>query len=645
VRLPPATDTPPEQVLEGLDDDQRAAVTADAGLVVVRAGAGSGKTTVLTRRIAWRVLSGTASPEHTLAITFTRQAATEMRTRIRRIGIDGTPSVHTFHALGLRLLSDIADDSGRPRPVVTTGHAALLATAAGDDVRRTDLAALWTAVEWAAVRLLDPAAADEALRVAGLSRTVSPAVFAAVVQRYGEIKRRRGVVDTNDLISGVLREAARDPRVGASLRRRFRHLSVDEAQDMNPLQYALLRLLAGDSPDLFLVGDPNQAIYGFNGADYTLFDDLPGLPGATVVSLPSNYRCSPEVVDSAVKLMRNASQTVEARSVRPPGREVQWIGCNDEDDEAARIVRVISDMRARCGTWNLLAVLVRTNAQAEPLRTALERSGVPVRSSRRGPEWALALADAVALPGREAMAVWSHDVLDGAATAVAADAQDDGFEEPGADPRVEIAALMRTYLDDNRGKGVDGRSFGSWLTTSFDRADVDGVEVMTFHSAKGRQWWGVVVAGAEEGLLPHSSARSRQQRAEEARLGYVAFTRAADELVVTWASERKGKPRRRSPLLPVSATVVTTQHGPGDDVRRIAGNAPQVDPLVAGLRTWRDSVARRTRLDPAGILTDAQIERIVAERPTTDDELAAITDRSFAARHGAALLGLVNPPG
>jgi ribonuclease D len=91
--------------------------------------------------------------------------------------------------------------------------------------------------------------------------------------------------------------------------------------------------------------------------------------------------------------------------------------------------------------------------------------------------------------------------------------------------------------------------------------------------------------------------------------------------------------------------VVTTQHGPGDDVRRIAGNAPQVDPLVAGLRTWRDSVARRTRLDPAGILTDAQIERIVAVRPKTDDELAAITDRSFAARHGAALLGLVNPPG
>ena len=636
MKLPPATDTPPEQALEGLDNDQRAAVTADPGLVVVRAGAGSGKTTVLTRRIAWRVLSGTASPEHTLAITFTRQAANEMRTRIRRMGIDGMPSVHTFHALGLRVLSDIADDNGRPRPTVTTGHATLLATAAGDDVRRVDLPALWTAFEWAAVRLLDASDADEALRVAGLSRTVSAATFAAVLQRYGDLKRRRGVVDTNDLISGVLREATRDPRIGASLRRRFRHVSVDEAQDMNPLQYAFLKLLAGDTPDLFLVGDPNQAIYGFNGADNTLFDDLPGLSGATVVSLPSNYRCTPQVVDSAVRLMRNASQTVEARSVRPTGREVQWIGCGDEDDEAVRIVSVISDMRARCGTWNLLAVLVRTNAQTEPLRAALERAGIPVRSSRRGPEWALALADAVALPGREAMAVWSHDVLDGANDSLPGDAPD---------PRVEIASLMRTFLDDNRGKGVDGRSFGSWLTTSFDRADVEGVEVMTFHSAKGRQWWGVVVAGAEEGLLPHSSARSRQQRAEEARLGYVAFTRAADELVVTWAAERKGKTRRRSPLLPVSATVVTSQEGPGDDVRRLSENAPRVHPLVSRLRSWRESVARRTRLDPAGILTDAQIEQIVAGLPATVDELAAITDRSFAARHGASVLALVNPPG
>ncbi|MGA1362298.1 MAG: UvrD-helicase domain-containing protein [Ilumatobacteraceae bacterium] len=628
MRLPPDTETSPEAVLEGLDRDQRAAVTADPGVVVVRAGAGSGKTTVLTRRIAWRVASGSASPDRVLAITFTRQAASEMRTRLRRMGIDGNPSVHTFHALGLRVLSGIADDNGRPRPNVATGRAALLASAAGDGFRRGDLGALATAVDWAAVRMVEPRDADAALRVAGLSRVLGTDEFAAIVERYGNLKRRRGVVDTNDLIAGVLREAARDTRIAVSVRQMFRHVSVDEAQDMNPLQYAFLRLLVGDAPDLFLVGDPHQAIYGFNGADNTLFDELPGLPGATVVSLPSNYRCSPEVVDAATRLMRNGGQTVESRSVRPHGREVRWVGCTDENDETAQVVRLVGDMRARCGTWNLLAVLTRTNALADEMSTALREAGVPVRSSRRGPEWAAALAHAVTLQGREAMSVWSSDILD-------------GTEDEDGSANRELAGLMRAYLDEHRGRGVDGRGFGSWLVTSVDRTDVEGVEVMTFHSAKGRQWWGVVVAGAEDGWLPHSSARTKAEKAEEARLGYVAFTRAADELAVTWATARRGRTRRRSPLLPVSATVVTSGSGPGDTVRRLKDAAPVADPLVEALREWRATLARRTRLDATGLLTDHQVLCLAAERPGTIDGVAEITDRSFAARHGESLLAVL----
>ncbi|MFM8553246.1 MAG: ATP-dependent helicase [Acidimicrobiales bacterium] len=628
MRLPPDTETSPEEILEGLDADQRAAVTAGPGVVVVRAGAGSGKTTVLTRRIAWRVASGTASPDRVLAITFTRQAASEMRTRLRRMGIDGHPNVHTFHALGLRVLSGIADDNGRPRPTLVTGRAGLLATAAGDAVGRNDIGALATAVDWATVRMIDPHRADAALRVAGLSRTLDTAAFAGIVERYEGLKRRRGVVDTNDLISGVLRAAAADTRIAASVQQMFRHVSVDEGQDMNPLQYAFLRLLVGDAPDLFLVGDPHQAVYGFNGADNTLFDELPGLTGATVVSLPSNYRCTPEVVDAATRLMRNGGQTVDSRSVRPAGREVQWVAFADERDEASRVVRLISDMRARCGTWNLLAVLTRTNAHAEEISIALHNAGIPVRSSRRGPEWAAALALAVSLPGREAMSVWSSDVLD-------------GTDDEDGSPNRELAGLMRTYLDEHRGRSVDGRGFGSWLAISVDRTDVEGVEVMTFHSAKGRQWWGVVIAGAEDGWLPHSSARTKPEKEEEARLGYVAFTRAANELAVTWTTTRRGRARRRSPLLPVSATVVTAQAGPGDALRQVREATPVDDPTVTALREWRSALARRTRFDAEGLLTDSQILRLAGERPSTIDGIAAVTDRSFAARHGESLLRLL----
>ena len=296
-----------DQILEGLDTDQREAVTAPPGVVVVRAGAGSGKTTVLTRRIAWRVATESASPDHVLAITFTRQAATEMRTRLRRFGIDGNPQIHTFHALGLRLLTQRAADTDRPKPLVVTNRMAVLSGALGADAKQSQLAGIANAIDHATVRMLTGRGIEAALAASGIQRDVTREQFERIVHRYEESKRKRGVVDTNDLIAHVVRDARRDPRFMQSMRHQFRHVSVDEAQDMNPLQYEFLRLLVGDEPDVFVVGDPNQAIYGFNGADNTLFDELPGLgAGARVVTLPSNYRCTPQVVDAASRQIGRA---------------------------------------------------------------------------------------------------------------------------------------------------------------------------------------------------------------------------------------------------------------------------------------------------------------------------------------------------
>jgi DNA helicase-2/ATP-dependent DNA helicase PcrA len=309
---------------------------------------------------------------------------------------------------------------------------------------------------------------------------------------------------------------------------------------------------------------------------------------------------------------------------------VQWEPCSDDHDELTRIATLLTSMQGRFGTWNVLAVLVRTNALVETVARHLDGHGIPVRSSRRGPDWSAAVASAVSLTGREAMSVWSSDILD--------DGDHDGPAE-----FAEVAGLVRAYLDEHRGRSVDGRSFGSWLATAVDRSDVTGVEVMTFHAAKGRQWRGVVVAGAEDGLLPHSSARTRVQKAEEARLAYVAFTRAADELAVTWAGERSGRSRKRSPLLPVAATVVTSPQDPGDDVRAIRSRASTPHPVAVELVKWRNDIARRTRLEAAGVLSDRQIELIIAEQPTSVAQLAAITDRAFAGRHGTAILAIVNP--
>ena len=631
MRQGPTEDSPAtaDSVLVGLDDDQRAAVTAPAGVVVVRAGAGSGKTTVLTRRIAWRVAMSNASPDHTLAITFTRQAATEMRTRLRRMGIEGSPHIHTFHALGLRLLTQRAADAGRPRPVVATNRMSILSSALSGDAKESDLFSVANAIDHATVRMIEGAALSESIAVSGLSRRISSTQLTAIMKRYEEAKRKRGVVDTNDLIAHVVRGAQRDPVFVESMRRQFRHVSVDEAQDMNPLQYEFLRILVGDRPDLFVVGDPNQAIYGFNGADRSLFDALPGIgSGAVVVSLPSNYRCTPEVVDGAVRLLHNAGQDARAESRRPQGRAVSYIPCENEFSERNVILRELKRMHGTCGTWNLLSVLVRVNALADDISAFLGSKGVPVRSSRRGPEWNAAIAQATALTSREALSIWSSDILDTG-----------DYEE--STPEFEIARRVREFLDDNRGHAVDGRAFGSWLATTIDRTDVEGVEVMTFHSAKGREWWGVVIAAAEEGYLPHSSAKSGEQKAEEARLGYVAMTRAADDLVVTWTKSRRKRARKRSPLLPVEAAVVTTQRGPGDAVRRISAARPADDPVTLALHEWRESASRRSRMPAKGILTDRQIASIVRGRPDTVDELAIIVDRAFATRHGESILAAI----
>jgi DNA helicase-2/ATP-dependent DNA helicase PcrA len=609
------------------------AVTAPVGVVVVRAGAGSGKTTVLTRRIAWRVASGTASPDHTLAITFTRQAATEMRTRLRRFGIDGQPSVHTFHALGLRLLTQRASDTGRQKPLVATDRNALLRTAVGKDVKQASLPRLASAIDHATVRLMTQRAIEDALAASGLHREMTSDEFRSAVQKYDALKRRRGVVDTNDLISHVVRDAREDRRFLASIRHQFRHVSVDEAQDMNPLQYEFLRLLLDDPADLFVVGDPNQAIYGFNGADSSLFDELPGLgTGAHVVTLPSNYRCTPQVVEAATRLLRNAGQQVEAVSCRPNGGPVAFAACDDEMDELRTVATELTRMQRTCGTWNQLAVLVRVNALADTVRTFLEACGIPVRSGRRGPDWSAAVAQATSLSSRDALSIWSSDVLDS------------GDYAPGSAEH-DLAGYVRRFLDENRGGSVDGRAFGSWLLTSADQQDVSGVEVMTFHAAKGREWWGVVVAAAETGYLPHSSARTVPQKAEEARLGYVALTRAATDLVVTWAATRRGRSRTRSSWLPVEAERRLSQQGPPPAIRERAREAEQRDPLADALREWREAVARRSGLSANGILTDRHIKEIVRTRPATVRELADVIDMAFATRHGESILAVVSSAG
>ena len=260
------------------------------------------------------------------------------------------------------------------------------------------------------------------------------------------------------------------------------------------------------------------------------------------------------------------------------------------------------------------AVLARTHAQLGPLADALTSSGIAVRRADRGANSPLQVAVRSAAysgsPSR--LRAWAHDSLD----SVAQDRRNgDGQGDDDESRRVAQAALE--FLRDNpRG---DGAAFRSWIATTnpFDDADANGVELLTFHAAKGREWHLVVVSGVESGLVPHRSAGTIAAKAEEARLLYVAITRATDRLVLSHAERRGGYARTLSPLLddldlsePDAAAPP-----PRDRVR------PRPDRVLTALQTWRDDAARRNDVLPVQLMSDRDLASIASDRPVTADDL------------------------
>ena len=329
-----------DQLLRGLDAQQRVAVLSDAAPLAIVAAAGSGKTTVLTRRIARRIADGSADPAHVLALTFTREAASELRRRLRRLGVPARIETGTFHAVALRLLSDRAASGDRPPPVIAPDRQRLMREVLTETRRRVEPTAALADIDWARARLVDPLRFGEATRRARRRPALDPSGFAEVSTRFQALKRRRGVVDFDDLLVELLESMRRDPLFADVVRWRFRHLFVDEAQDMNPLQFEVLTQIRGDRSDICLVGDPRQAIYGWNGADPTLLAQVEEhLPRVTVVSLTGNHRCTPQIVGVGAAALRAAAIDDDTSSRRGDGPAVAFVACGDDRDEAAVVAQ------------------------------------------------------------------------------------------------------------------------------------------------------------------------------------------------------------------------------------------------------------------------------------------------------------------
>ena len=620
---PELLDAQGAQVLSGLDSDQVSAVTAPVGLVVVKAGAGSGKTTVLTRRIVHRIASKSADSQHVLAFTFTRQAGAELARRLDALGAGRDITTGTFHSIAYSLLRQRWSDTNRaPRNVIssrTTILSRILPSARNDSIAQVS-----NEIDWCRARMIAPANYRDAASQAGRRPPLAQGEFERALIAYEDEKRKRRVVDLDDLIALVIEEMRNDRNFADQVRWRFRHIHVDEGQDMNPLQYSFVRAIADGRNDLFIVGDPCQAIYGWNGADPALFDRLINADhGIFLVNLPNNYRCSPEIVDAAKHVLTTAGMLSDAVARAPHGPAVQSHSANTPEDEA----QLVADLLRNGATDAPTAVLVRTNAQTQPIRKALADAGLEVcTSTLNGSAISEALRGASAIDSLESILEWAEDLRSTTATAPLAD-------------------LVADFVVQSHTSNVTGSSFQAWLFATGalrDPGSGSGIEVLTFHAAKGREWSRVVVAGCEKGLAPHSSAITALQLAEEARLVYVAITRAEHELHFTRCVSRNNKTCQPSPWLKSLPTGAPTKpvHAPADVLESVAKLRGAEVAVMKELRAWRRNAARVACTTETAVCSDAELRRIADAMPSDEEALADLLGPIQARRHAPKILAI-----
>jgi DNA helicase-2/ATP-dependent DNA helicase PcrA len=362
----------------GFTPEQLEAIEADDRRLVVRAGAGAGKTRVLTQRVVRRVAESGVDPSHVLVATFTRKAAGELRTRLHRAGVEGV-RVGTFHRAALDLVREVRATRGQAAPVLATDRHRLfteLATELGLALPAPAISRLEAEVSWAKSRRLDGATYLAGARAARRRLPASAAQMVEVLDGYDRLLRRKGVLDFDGLLEAATVLLERDAEVRDAFRWRTRALFVDELQDMNPAQFDLLAAMAGDDPDLFAVGDPNQSIYGWNGADPNLVELVATRwPPTRVLTLPRNHRSTEAIVRVATAALDRGPLDLVAAT--EGGAVPRLLAFADDAAEAAGVAAWCRAVHGPARTWRQTAVLARTNAALDGFAAACAAAGVP----------------------------------------------------------------------------------------------------------------------------------------------------------------------------------------------------------------------------------------------------------------------------
>jgi DNA helicase-2/ATP-dependent DNA helicase PcrA len=541
-----------EEILSALDDDQREVALATRGPVCVIAGAGTGKTRAITHRIAYAAAIGTMDPSKVLALTFTARAAGEMRTRLRSLGVP-TVAARTVHSAALKqLIYFWPTVFGGRTPDLMNSKTPFLTEA----VNRADLAGeiritsreimrdIATEIEWAKVSQVAPIDYLDQVNARSMKPRVKAEHIAAIYVAYESLKKQELAIDFEDvlLLTSAMLEEERSVR--ERVQDQYRYFTVDEYQDISPIQQRLINAWLGSRKDICVVGDPAQTIYSFAGATPVFLNTFTQrFPEAEVIRLSTGYRSTPEITFAANALLRNSSMGQELTASNDHGLHPSVDGYKDESGEIAGILKQITDLLAEGTAPQEIAILARTNSQLKGVERAMNSKGLPyqVRSTERFFErqdvrdFLKQVRQASVLPTEGA--TWIDELRTIAQPYLTGESIDG------------IAALLHLGRELDSDDGFTPKTLRGFLREVEDRVTQNNpptmpvVTLATLHAAKGLEWERVFLMGASEGILPlesGSTGTSDAVVAEERRLFYVGMTRAKVDLHISY----RGLPSR-----------------------------------------------------------------------------------------------------
>jgi DNA helicase II / ATP-dependent DNA helicase PcrA len=534
-------------VFEDLNNEQRRAVEQVRGPVVILAGAGSGKTTTITRRIAHQVLSGAFLPHELLAVTFTTKAAQELRDRLERLGVHGVPA-STFHSAAQRQIGHFANER---RQVISNKLGVLfpIARRLPPPHRNCAAADLASEIEYAKNRRLRPETYLDEL--GAHVPPIPPELMQSVFDQYEREKSKAERIDHEDQLELAVRVFEQSETAREEFRSRYQAFTVDEFQDVNLLHWSLLQLWLGERDELCAVGDDYQSIYGFTGATPTYLLSLPDhFPATKVVRLEQNYRSTPEILEFANRLVPLLGGTPKLlRTDKASGARPSVESFTDHAQEAASIAERCRELRAAVPLKEI-AVLYRVNFRSPLFEEALTVAGIPFVVHGKS------LLERPA--AKQLLPRLRRRVDEPAAKVVTEEAVNAGYltAPPRGIGATELARQSDLGVLDQLASAMDG-SVAEFIVSLEQRfggdRDRDGVQLMTYHSAKGLEFEVVFLPRLEERELPWYRNLD-DGLDEERRLFYVGITRAKRILNLSWTREGQ-----RSSFLPVGAPLKSSE--------------------------------------------------------------------------------------